>query len=192
MPAIPRLPGLALALGLLAAAAPAAHADDEGSEHTATLMGADDDTRGLSLAFTDSAGWIATYRSAPGATAVTLRLPLPRDHAHFVAHVAPGRRGFVIVEVSMGWSRPTTLPATRPVAWHFDRRGRLTRTWRYDQMLLPATRAAARVSAGHVDWTNAVTVRGGSLVLGTSDGRHEVVVDTSRAAIRLVARPAVP
>ena len=119
--------GRSLALTLAAAtaatvAAPGpARADDEGSEHTATLLGAAADTLGVSMQFDDRAGWSMDLRVRPGAPTRRIALPfLPADHAHYQVVVGPGRATITFVMASRAHVDLTTgaIWVVEPVAAH--------------------------------------------------------------------------
>jgi hypothetical protein len=73
---------LTIGLSVLLAAMAAAHADDERSEHSASLFGADGDTIGVTISFDARSGWSMQVRPRPGAEVQSSRL----DRRHPVVH----------------------------------------------------------------------------------------------------------
>jgi len=131
-------------LAILLAAAPAA-ADDETSEHTAQLLGAETDTLGVQVDWTDATGWSMTVRPSPGADAITTKLALPKSHAHYIAYVAPGRRAVAFVEVRAG-----RAPGAKDiVGWVYAPDGQLLRSWTFGAVARSKELASTRVSTSH-------------------------------------------
>lgn len=142
-------------LVLLAVLLPsAALADDEGSEHTAQLVGDASDTLGVTVAFDAKLGWSMAVRPQPGAEVRSSQLAaLPRHHAHYLVYVAPGRKAIAFVEQSAGvTTERKAIAASDPVAWVFAADGKLLRSWTYGQVLTPAELAKAPRSISHQWW----------------------------------------
>ena len=134
-----------LACFAVAALATTAAADDEASEHTAQLMGADADTVGVSVAFAESDGWSMTVRPTPGANPITTKLALPKTHGHYLAYVAPGRRAIAFVEVSAG-----RAPGAKDIAgWVYAPDGKLLRSWTFAAIVDGKELADTHASVSH-------------------------------------------
>jgi hypothetical protein len=138
-----------LAALLLLALAPTAHADDEGSEQTAVLVGDNADTMGVIVHFNAIDGWTMEARAKPGATPVKTTLALPKDHGHYLAYVAPGRTAIAFIALSIGHA-PTDKDM---LGWAYAPDGKLLRSWTYGVLAsseLDPTRT--RRSVSHWDW----------------------------------------
>lgn len=149
-------PHFRLALAIVAAAALScplsALADDEGSEHTAQLGGAEADTLGVQVRFaepgTSPAMWSMDFRARPGAPTQHLELPfLPTTHAHYQVMVAPGRRSVTFVLQST-----ETLSLDSEVVWVVDRNGTLRATLRLEHFMDNEGLATLERSISHVQW----------------------------------------
>lgn len=184
MPRLPRSP-LALALALLALAAPAA-ADDEGSEHTVQLVGADADTLGVTVAFDATAGWSMTVRPRPGAAPRTFKLAaLGTGHGHFHVYVAPGRQRITFVETYIGLDRARTqVTASDAFARTWSAGGTLLHTVTYGQVFSAAERAKFQRSVSHLRWLGSATVTKAGLALAVDGSGRTIVVDAKTAAVR--------
>ena len=132
-----------------------AAADDEGSEHTAQLVGASSDTLGVSAAFDEKTGWQMTVRAKPGADEKTIKLPqIPKHHAHYLVYVTPGRKQIAWVEISAGaTTKRTTLDAKDKLAWVYSPDGKLLRSFTYGQVLTKDEIAKHDRSVSHMMWS---------------------------------------
>jgi hypothetical protein len=138
---------LAVLATVVVAGAPAA-ADDERSEHTAVLVGADADTLGVKLSFDKSAGWSMDVRAKPGADVVTSKLVLPTTHGHYIAYVSPGRESIAFVALSAG----APMNAKQTFAWVYSPAGTLLREWTLGAVVPAADLEDTRVSMSHYGW----------------------------------------
>lgn len=134
---------------LLAVLLPAlAAADDEGSEHTAVLLGDPADTLGVRLTHDAKAGWAMDHRARPGAPERHVALPfLPADHAHYLVAVAPGRGTLTFVTTSR-----ERLAHDTPVIWIATADGKVVKSWRLGDVLTKPELGKLRRSISHTWW----------------------------------------
>lgn len=160
---------------------PSAEADDEASEHTAVLVGAAADTMGISVYFTEAAGWSMDLRTAPGQPTRTVALPfLDAGHAHYAVAVGPGREafGFVMVSRARGVERDTV------VAWVVAPDGTVLRSLAARQLHRGAALGLTG-SVSHDDLTvGPVTLRGSRIELPLGRGREATLDLVRRALVR--------
>jgi hypothetical protein len=145
--------GLVAVLALAAAGTPPAHADDEGSEHTASLVGAGDDTHGVVMHFDERTGWSLEHRARAGAATRRYLLPfLPADHAHYDVVVGPGRAPITFVLTSR-----EEVTVDTPAIWvwsptRFSGLGRVTSRWTLGDLFTADALARVPRSISHVWW----------------------------------------
>jgi hypothetical protein len=162
----------ALAAALLAggAAANPAAADDEGSEHTASLVGAAADTLGVVVHFDERGGWSMDYRARPGAPGRRIALPfLPADHAHYAIVVGPGRAPLTFVMTSR-----EQVAIDTPAIWVWapaDAGGKVTRTWTLGDLFTAEQLGKVSRSISHVWWQQAPLRLDGPRVIVDAGGR---------------------
>lgn len=178
-----RSPALALALVTLAAAAAApapASADDEGSEHTAALIGASADTLGVTLHLTDRRGWSMDYRAKPGAPQQQVALPfLPADHAHYAAVVGPGRATITFVLSSR---EQVTVDTPAIWVWTPARGGTVSRSWTLGALFTADQLKGVDRSISHVWWQKAAPRLDGARVIVDASGRA-FAIDPARGTL---------
>lgn len=166
---------IALALAFVTGVA---HADDELSEHTATVVGDAKDTIGVNVQFDDKAGWSMTVRAKPGAAEKTSALALPTGHGHYNVFVTPGRRAIAFVETVVS-DRAVDPKAT--LAWVYSPDGKLTRTWSYADVLSKKELSAGSPTTSHLWFWDDVkaTAKGLELVVKSSGRRVVLASDAS-------------
>ena len=146
-----------------------ARADDEGSEHTAALVGAADDTLGVIMRFEDKAGWSMDFRPKPGATSRRVALPfLPADHAHYHVVVGAGRTTLTFVMTSR---EQVELPTV--AIWTFDpdagAAGKVTHQWTIGDLFTAEQLGRVGRSISHVWWqTTPLRLDGGRVIVDAS------------------------
>lgn len=173
---------IALLFGLLALAPAPAHADDcRGT--SAHLVGDAADTLGVTVTFSPKTGWTMAVRPKPGAPVIESTLPLPTEHAHYLAYVLPGRAAIAIVESSAGVTKARPQPvAGDRIAWLFASDGKLVRTWTYGDVLTKPELANLRRSISHVSWSEGGTHAKPGLTFPV--GKRTVVFDAKARALR--------
>ena len=170
-----------LAVALAAAPAVAA-ADDEGSEHTASLVGAAADTLGVTMHFAEKGGWSMDYRARPGAPLRRVPLPfLPADHAHYTVVVGPGRAPITFIMVSRA-----QVTVDTPAIWVWTpgklAGGTVTRTWKLGDLFTDAQLAKVDRSISHVWWQPTPARLDGARVVVDAGGRA-FTVDPARGTL---------
>ena len=169
---------LASALALTVHAAPS-FADDEGSEHTAVLIGAPDDAIGVTVQFDDHDGWSLSVIDPHSHVEHSHTVALGKQHAHYVAYIAPGRVSVTFVEISRG----DAPAAADPLATVWSSDGKLLRTWSYEQVLTPAERGSLRRSVSHFGWTESYGLGLKGLELHVVSSKRTVVLAPDAASL---------
>ena len=161
-------------------------ADDEGSEHTARLVGADKDTLGVTVAFDEKAGWKMTVRARPGAAEKTVTLTqIPTHHAHYVVYVTPGRKQIAWVEISAGvTTKRMALKASDKLAWVYSPGGKLLRSFTYGQVLGKDEIDAPDRSRSHIMWTTQHEATASGLELRVARSGKTRVLDVGAKTFR--------
>ena len=170
-----------LLVALLAAGPGRALADDEGSSHTAALVGASADTLGVIMRFDEKAGWSMDYRARPGATVQRIALPfLPADHAHYEVVVAPGRATITFVMVSR-----EQVDVATPAIWIWragGAAGTVARRWTMGDLFTADELGKLDRSVSHVWWQKAPLELDRGRVLVDASGRA-VAIDPARGTL---------
>ena len=181
-----RFLGLLAVAGVTIPGGPApARADDEGSEHTASLVGAAGDTLGVVMRFEDKAGWSMDFRPKPGADSRRVALPfLPADHAHYEVVVGAGRTTLAFVMTS----RERVELATAAI-WTFEPNagtaGTVTHRWTMGDLFTAAQLGKVKRSISHYWWqTTPLRLDGGRVIIDAS-GRA-FAVDPVRGTLTVV------
>lgn len=169
-------------LGLIAPAA----ADDEGSEQTAKLVGAAEDTVGISVEFTDTDGWVMSVRPRPGANERTFGLAaLGKRHGHYHVFVSPGRSRITFVESSIGLEgdRPSVGSSdVFALTWSAD--GVLLRAVSYGQAFTPAELGKFGRTVSHMTWLRDAKVTPAGLELTVDSSSRKILIDARTGAVR--------
>ncbi len=157
--------------------APQAQADDEVSEHTAELFGAQDDTIGVYLNFDTQGGWGMSFRPKPGAKMVDVPLAfLPADHAHYAVVVGPHRRWLTFITQSR-----SDIDAKTTALWTINAKGAVIKKWTFGELMTAAEIAGLKKSISHTWWlTSAPILVGQRIELRLSTHRVIVVPLTSK------------
>jgi len=161
----------------------AALADDEGSEHTAQLVGDSADTLGVTVTFDDAAGWSMSVRAKPGDALKTFQIAMPKRHAHYVVYVTPKRSAIAFVEVSAGIETGRDkVGAKDQIAWVWSPTdGKLVRSWTYGQLFTPAELGNLRRSVSHAAWHSGHAVTKAGLELKVDGAKPRTIVLDAKA-----------